>query len=254
MGVCNPCHKEPSGPLYEGTASFSDQDFHRRLAHRNDSKCADCAVSDQVVCRENLVCGTSLDEMRDPMHNFGPVRTGLIDVNGDGRVNCEDCHDAICLAYPVDHVPHPAHTSQDFMRMQRRNQAVLALEDLAKDKDIQEEEMEEKLCKIAERSGMSVDELRQISMDIHEIEAENSHHDAVSQVTQIINFDPRAGINRVTNSASSTGQMPGSAAQLPGGRVRRESSLTRSPHTNLWKSPPSQRPPELHDPSNIVAF
>lgn len=114
------------------------------------------------MCNSNytaLVCGTA--DHRDPLLNTGPISTGILDVNGHGQVDCKDVHDACFLKYPMDHVPHHAHSPEDFINMQQRNQAILAIQDLEEKGQLEPEALEVEIRRIARDSGMSIDDVRE---------------------------------------------------------------------------------------------
>ena len=52
------------------------------------------------------------------MHGNVPEGSGVLDVNGDGAVDCSDVHDACFLSYPVIHPPVPNNTRSQFQQLQ----------------------------------------------------------------------------------------------------------------------------------------
>lgn len=135
-------------------------------------------VQDQcnsIRCQD-VVWGTPLVEHQDPMRATGAVHTGratcmdeckdTLDVNGDGSIDHKDFHDACFLSYPVPHQPHPAHSRQDFIDFNMRNQAIVALQDFTDGGQLDESAFETKVQEIALRSGIDPDELRKLAHEI----------------------------------------------------------------------------------------
>lgn len=89
-------------------------------------------LTDHLRC-SHIVLGTPLSDHRDPLRGNARIRTGVLDVNGSGTVDCADCHDAIFLNYPVTPEPVPNNSAQEFTELQKRYQTINAIEHLQED-------------------------------------------------------------------------------------------------------------------------
>lgn len=111
---------------------FEQQDALRSFRHHSSQSHVDCNH-----CGENSalfeVIGPSIHDYRDPLRLEGGIRGGLCDVDGNGRIDCNDLHDALFLDYPVEHPPVPDHSEERFRTLQSRYQELLKREIDAED-------------------------------------------------------------------------------------------------------------------------
>merc|ERR1712224_626974 len=73
-----------------------------------------------------MICG-SLATHTDPLREHGGIQTGLFDVDGNGRVEFQDCHDACFLAYPAK--TNAAPNDMEFRERQERNLTTMVVEE-----------------------------------------------------------------------------------------------------------------------------
>merc|ERR1712205_294632 len=99
-----------------------------------------------------------------------------LDVDGDGKVDCKDFHDACFLAYPVQS-SNKILDDADFRNMQERSRALVALEDLpleVKEKlqfpssgsRLDSKTLEAETQSLAANSGVCPNELRRAAYEL----------------------------------------------------------------------------------------
>eukprot|EP00746_Dinoflagellata_sp_MGD_P126302 gnl/MRDRNA2_/MRDRNA2_61189_c0_seq1.p1 gnl/MRDRNA2_/MRDRNA2_61189_c0~~gnl/MRDRNA2_/MRDRNA2_61189_c0_seq1.p1 ORF type:complete len:211 (-),score=35.57 gnl/MRDRNA2_/MRDRNA2_61189_c0_seq1:317-949(-) len=205
----NCCRHDLSGPsALHGTASFtSEQDrTHSNGLHRHNSEIDYGAVVD-LCSAQDVVCGTPLLDHRDPLHHYGGIRTGVLDVDGNGKIECDDLHDACFMNFPVEAAPHPVMHSEDFQDLQQRNQTILALQDLSLTAERDPQVLQEEVRNIAAHSGLSLNELRQLAEELYGPE---------DRICQVVTAD------YLVQSALKDADSQIDSAKMPGGRVTRK--------------------------------
>lgn len=119
----------------------NDEKANQALNLHSSQTHLDChsAVGQVVAC---VACaGANLTDYRDPLRSDGRIRTGLLDVDGNGHVDCNDLHDACFLDYPMGHPIVPDNSPNAFATLQ----------EMYRDEVRREMEMEDHAGRIAER-------------------------------------------------------------------------------------------------------
>lgn len=117
-------------------SSYSEEELKELKHQQNCSKtaclleaCPSGGYSDLPGCNSlaPICLGTSLSELEDPLKSRrGKMsRTHCVfDVDGNGKIELNDLHDALFLAYPVEHPPLPDHSPEAMKTMLDRHRQV----------------------------------------------------------------------------------------------------------------------------------
>lgn len=135
--VCpEPCRREPQ------TVNLHIDNSHAKY---HSSRAFETDTWAQHNCAHpcELVCGTSLDSHTNPNVGFGGIKGGLLDIDGNGRVDCEDVQHACFFKEHVEPHPVPMHTEQEFMDLQTRHAVVVAAEALLTDPALKPDDLGE---------------------------------------------------------------------------------------------------------------
>lgn len=203
-------------------------------------------------CRpQNMCWGTPLRHHRDPLNAQGGIETGVLDVNGDGNLNCGDVHDACFLAYPVKAVHPHHHSGREFYHMQDRNKAFLALEDLSEKARQDYKTFEDDIQKMAQRTGIPLAELRGAAYEIYgdhltkefqEMQVRNQALLVLQDLSQQARVDHTVLEEEVTKLAKKSGinavQLRATAYEIYGDQLKKVKNNQEEPEPeNPFKFP-----------------
>jgi len=88
-----------------------------------------CGFVTDITCKSNACASWDLSRFQEPNQARGTVSSGVFDVNGDGRVDANECYSAVCLLHPYHQPQTPQVSAGAFNANQEMFRLQVALEE-----------------------------------------------------------------------------------------------------------------------------